>query len=94
MTSRRWQRTLVVVGATAAALLWRPPAMAQQPTESDLPLVAFLAPLSGEWGGVGRRAHRSVALAWRRGTSMETAFRMIADHVQRAARRILERELG
>jgi LysR family hydrogen peroxide-inducible transcriptional activator len=42
----------------------------------------------------GWRAHRSVALAWRRGTSMETAFRMIADHVQRAARRILERELG
>ncbi|MBU6161282.1 MAG: ABC transporter substrate-binding protein [Myxococcales bacterium] len=63
MTSRRWQQTLVVVAATAAALVWAPPAMAQQPTGSDLPLVAFLAPLSGEWGGVGRRAHRSVVMA-------------------------------
>ena len=42
----------------------------------------------------GWRAHRSVALAWRRGTSMEAAFRVIAAHVQRFARRMLERELG
>ena len=34
----------------------------------------------------GRKAHRSVALAWRRGASMEAAFRMVADHVQRSAR--------
>jgi LysR family hydrogen peroxide-inducible transcriptional activator len=38
----------------------------------------------------GWKAHRSVALAWRRGTSMEAAFRVIADHVQRSARRMLE----
>jgi len=37
----------------------------------------------------GWKAHRSVALAWRRGTSMEAAFRVIADHVQCSARRIL-----
>jgi LysR family hydrogen peroxide-inducible transcriptional activator len=37
----------------------------------------------------GWRSHRSVALAWRRGTSMEAAFRVIADHVQRSARRML-----
>jgi len=42
----------------------------------------------------GWRAHRSVALVWRRGTSMEAAFRVIAAHVQRFARRMLERELG
>jgi LysR family hydrogen peroxide-inducible transcriptional activator len=42
----------------------------------------------------GWRAHRSVALAWRRGTSMEAAFRVIAEHVQRSARRMLERDLG
>lgn len=38
----------------------------------------------------GWRAHRSVALAWRRGASMEAAFRIIADRVQRSARHILE----
>lgn len=37
----------------------------------------------------GWRAHRSIALAWRRGASMEAAFRLIADHVQRSARKIL-----
>lgn len=42
----------------------------------------------------GWRAHRSVALAWRRGTSMEAAFRVIAEHVQRSARRMLEKGLG
>jgi LysR family hydrogen peroxide-inducible transcriptional activator len=34
----------------------------------------------------GWTAHRSVALAWRRGASMEPAFRVIAAHVQRSAR--------
>ncbi len=33
----------------------------------------------------GWKAHRSVALAWRRGASMEAAFRVVADHVQRSA---------
>ena len=37
----------------------------------------------------GWKAHRSVALAWRRGASMEAAFRVIADHVQRSAHRML-----
>jgi len=37
----------------------------------------------------GWKAHRSVALAWRRGTSMEAAFRIIADRVQSTARRML-----
>jgi ABC-type branched-subunit amino acid transport system substrate-binding protein len=35
-----------------------------EPTQADArPLVAFLAPLSGEWGSIGRRAHRSVVMA-------------------------------
>ncbi len=34
---------------------------------------------------VGWKAHRSIALAWRRGASMEPAFRAIASHVQRSA---------
>jgi LysR family hydrogen peroxide-inducible transcriptional activator len=38
----------------------------------------------------GWKEHRSVALAWRRASSMEAAFRIIADHVQRSARRVLE----
>ncbi|HEX8486195.1 LysR family transcriptional regulator [Sphingomonas sp.] len=38
----------------------------------------------------GWKMHRSVALVWRRGSSMELAYRLIADHVQRAAHRILE----
>lgn len=38
----------------------------------------------------GWKAHRSIALAWRRGASMEAAFRVIADHVQRSARRMLD----
>ncbi len=38
----------------------------------------------------GWKAHRSVALAWRRGTSMEAAFRVIADQVQRSARQMLD----
>lgn len=38
----------------------------------------------------GWKAHRSVALAWRRGTSMEAAFRIIADRVQSTARRMLD----
>lgn len=38
----------------------------------------------------GWKAYRSVALAWRRGASMEAAFRVIADHVQRSARARLE----
>ncbi len=38
---------------------------------------------------VGWKAHRSVALAWRRGSSMEAAFRLIADQVQRSARQML-----
>ncbi|MES2498197.1 MAG: hydrogen peroxide-inducible genes activator [Pseudomonadota bacterium] len=37
----------------------------------------------------GWKAHRSVAMAWRRGASMEAAFRLIADHVQRSARHAL-----
>lgn len=40
----------------------------------------------------GWKTHRSVALAWRRQSSMTAAFRIIADHVQQAARRILEPE--
>jgi ABC-type branched-subunit amino acid transport system substrate-binding protein len=50
--------------ATAAALLvfsaWT--ATAQIQTD-ERPMVAFLAPLSGEWSGVGRRAQRSVVMA-------------------------------
>jgi LysR family transcriptional regulator, hydrogen peroxide-inducible genes activator len=38
----------------------------------------------------GWKAHRSVALAWRRGTTMEAAFRIIADRVQSTARRMLD----
>lgn len=37
----------------------------------------------------GWTAHRSIALAWRRGASTQSGFRLIADHVQRAARAIL-----
>lgn len=37
----------------------------------------------------GWKAHRSIALAWRRGSSAEAAFRAVADHVQRAARTML-----
>ena len=37
----------------------------------------------------GWTAHRSIALAWRRQSPMEPAFRMIADHVQGCARRLL-----
>lgn len=33
----------------------------------------------------GWNAHRSIALAWRRSSVMDQAFRLIADHVQRAA---------
>jgi LysR family hydrogen peroxide-inducible transcriptional activator len=42
----------------------------------------------------GWEAHRSVALAWRRGTTMESAFRIIADHVQRSAHAILGLQLA
>lgn len=38
----------------------------------------------------GWRAHRSVALAWRRASSMAPAYRLIAEHVQRSARETLD----
>lgn len=37
----------------------------------------------------GWKAHRSIALAWRRGSSMDAAFRLIGEHVQLTAQRIL-----
>lgn len=37
----------------------------------------------------GWRAHRSIAIAWRRQSPMSKAFRLIADHVQAHARRLL-----
>ncbi|WBH17978.1 LysR family transcriptional regulator [Sphingomonas radiodurans] len=42
----------------------------------------------------GWNVHRSVALAWRRRSSMEAGFRVIADQVQRFARRVLEHDGG
>lgn len=38
----------------------------------------------------GWRRHRSIAMAWRRQTSMEPAFRLIAEHVQSCARKLLD----
>ncbi|MGF7152219.1 LysR family hydrogen peroxide-inducible transcriptional activator [Sphingomonas zeicaulis] len=38
----------------------------------------------------GWRRHRSIAMAWRKQSSMDAAFRLIADHVQQSARRILD----
>jgi LysR family hydrogen peroxide-inducible transcriptional activator len=38
----------------------------------------------------GWKAHRSIALAWRRGSSMDRAFRLLGEHVQLTARRLLE----
>lgn len=38
----------------------------------------------------GWRRHRSIALAWRRQTSMEAAFRLIAEQVQSCARKLLD----
>lgn len=35
------------------------------------------------------KAHRSIALAWRRGSSMEAAYRVIAEHVVGSGRRML-----
>ncbi len=35
-------------------------------------------------------AHRSIAMAWRRASSMQAAFHVIANHLQRAARAMLE----
>jgi LysR family hydrogen peroxide-inducible transcriptional activator len=35
------------------------------------------------------RAHRSIAMAWRRQSPMSAAFRLIADHVQNCARTLL-----
>lgn len=35
------------------------------------------------------RAHRSIAIAWRRQSPMSAAFRLIADHVQGCARQLL-----
>jgi LysR family hydrogen peroxide-inducible transcriptional activator len=37
----------------------------------------------------GWNRHRSIALAWRRRSSMDSAFRLIAEHVQTCARRLL-----
>lgn len=36
------------------------------------------------------RAHRSVGLAWRRASSVAPAFRLVAEHVQRSARDLLD----
>lgn len=63
MTRLRWPLVVLAVAATTTVLTWASAATAQQAATPDLPLVAFLAPLSGEWGGVGRRAHRSVVMA-------------------------------
>lgn len=38
----------------------------------------------------GWRQYRSIAMAWRRQSTMDAAFRLIAEHVQRSARRILD----
>lgn len=38
----------------------------------------------------GWKAHRSVALAWRQSSSMAPAFRVVAEQVQAAARRMLD----
>ena len=38
----------------------------------------------------GWKQHRSIAVAWRRQSSMEAAFRLIAEHVQLCARKLLD----
>lgn len=38
----------------------------------------------------GWRWHRSIAMAWRRQSSLDDAFRLIADHIQTCGRRLLE----
>ena len=57
---------------------------------SVLPALYLSSDVGGTAGVVvldvaGWKSHRSIALAWRRGASMEPAFRAIADHVQRSA---------
>jgi LysR family hydrogen peroxide-inducible transcriptional activator len=42
----------------------------------------------------GWKAHRSIALAWRRTSAMEPAFRAIAAHLQRSAQRALSESRG
>lgn len=38
----------------------------------------------------GWQPYRSIALAWRRSSSMRAAYRLIADHIQRSSQRALE----
>ncbi|PAV70151.1 hypothetical protein WR25_21421 [Diploscapter pachys] len=38
----------------------------------------------------GWKRHRSIAMAWRRQSSMDAAFRLIAEHVQLCARKLLD----
>lgn len=38
----------------------------------------------------GWKQHRSIAMAWRRQSSMDAAFRLIAEHVQLSARKLLD----
>lgn len=38
----------------------------------------------------GWKRHRSIAMAWRRQSSMDAAFRLIAEHVQTCARKLLD----
>ena len=38
----------------------------------------------------GWKRHRSIAMAWRRQSSMDAAFRLIAEHIQLCARKLLD----
>jgi len=63
---------------------------------SVLPALYLSSDVGGTSGVVvldvaGWKAHRAIALAWRRGASMQPAFRAIADHVQRTARDRLQK---
>lgn len=62
---------------------------------SILPALYLASEVGGSTGlcvidVAGWKAHRSIALAWRRGSSMDAAFRIIGEHVQLSAQRILE----
>lgn len=54
--------------------------------ESDVGGMVGLAIIEVE----GWKYHRSIAIAWRRQSSMDAAFRLIAEHVQRCARQMLD----
>lgn len=62
---------------------------------SILPALYLLSDVGGSVGlkvlrVEGWKRHRSIAMAWRRNSSMDAAFRLIAEHVQLCARRLLD----